>query len=42
MYEKDDAFRGYVDRYARHHGISTEEALKHALVKSYAEREKDG
>lgn len=37
MYKTNEGFRGFVDRYARHHGISVEEALDHALVRNYAE-----
>jgi hypothetical protein len=37
MYETNADFRRYVDRYARHNGISTEEALEHAMVKNYAD-----
>ena len=37
LYETDERFRGYVDRYAKHNEISTEEALEHAMVRLYAE-----
>ena len=37
LYETNADFRGYVDRYAKHNGISTEEALEHAMVRQYAE-----
>lgn len=37
LYETNADFRGYVDRYAEHNGISTEEALEHAMVRQYAE-----
>ena len=37
LYETNENFRGYVDRYAKHRGISTEEALSHSMVWSYAE-----
>lgn len=37
LYETNADFRGYVDRYAEHNGISTEEALEHAMVRNYAE-----
>lgn len=36
LYETNADFQGYVDRYARHHGISTEEALLRADVREYA------
>ena len=36
LYETDERFRGYVDRYAKHHEISTEEALLRADVREYA------
>lgn len=36
LYATNEDFRGYVDRYAKHHGISPEEALKHSMVRSYA------
>ena len=36
LYEKNEQFKGYVDRYKNLHEISTEEALSHAMVRSYA------
>ena len=32
-YKSNKDFRGYVDRHAKHNGISPEEALTHAIVK---------
>jgi len=37
LYETNSDFRRYVDRHTRQYEVSTEEALKHALVRSYAE-----
>jgi len=37
LYKTDLEFRGYVRRYAKHRGIGPEEAVKHAIVRSYAE-----
>lgn len=46
MYETDADFKGYVDRFVKHRNISTDEALKHSIVRNYAEdleeRKKDG
>lgn len=36
LYENSGVFRGYVDRYANQMGINVKEALRHAMVKSYA------
>lgn len=36
LYGANASFKGYVDRYAKHYGLSTEEALKHAMVRNYA------
>lgn len=36
LYNTNEDFRCYVDRFAKHHGISTEEALNHAIVRFYA------
>lgn len=36
LYETNEDFRGYVDRFAKHNGISTEEALKYSIVRCYA------
>lgn len=32
-YKTNADFRGYVDRYAKHNDISTDEALKHSIVR---------
>ena len=37
LYETNEDFRGYVDRFAKQNGISVEEAFSHAIVKCYAE-----
>ena len=36
MYEMNDEFKLYVDRYAKSRGISVEVALTHAVVRQYA------
>lgn len=36
LYSTNLDFKGYVDRYSNLYGISTEEALEHAMVRSYA------
>lgn len=35
LYEKNEKFREYVDRYAAKHEISVEEALTHKIVADY-------
>lgn len=42
MYENNADFRRYVDRHTRQYEVSTEEALKHALVRNYAEYLENG
>ena len=37
LYETNEDFRGYVDRYAAHNGISVSEALSQSIVWEYAE-----
>lgn len=37
LYENDDNFKGYVDRYCEQRGIEKEEAFKHAIVNDYAD-----
>ena len=34
-YNNNSDFKGYVDRYAKKHGITVEEALTHEIVKTY-------
>lgn len=41
MYQTNDAFRGYVDRYCVKHEIDAKTAFTHAMVKSIAEYYKD-
>ena len=36
FYQKDDAFKAYVDRYCKKHDIGVAEALTHELVKEVA------
>ena len=37
MYEENEKFRQYVDKYCKTYKISAKEALEHALVKEVAE-----
>lgn len=37
LYSTNDDIKRYVDKYSACYGISVEEALKHALVKEYAD-----
>ena len=37
LYETNEDFRGYVDRYAEHNGMSVEEALSQSMVWCYAD-----
>ena len=37
MLKEDDEFRGYVERYCNKHQITPEEAIRHVLVRAYAE-----
>lgn len=36
LYETNERFRGYVDRHAKHYGISVEDALSRAAAREYA------
>jgi hypothetical protein len=36
LYKTNNYFKGYVERFANHYGLTTEEALSHAMVRSYA------
>ena len=41
LYDGNENFRRYTDRYAAEFGLSTEEALKHSVVRNAAEYYKD-
>ena len=37
IYDNNELFKHYVDKYAQTHKLTTEEALKHKILKQYAE-----
>lgn len=37
LYEENEAFRTYVDKYAIRHDININEALQHKIIVNYAE-----
>ena len=42
LYNSNEAFRTYVDRYAHNFGITVDKALSHKIIRLYAEEIKRG